>query len=305
MTEAAYHRPVLRDEAIEALAIEPSGTYVDATFGGGGHARGILEKLGQNGALIAFDKDEEVPKEAFEDDPRFSFIRSDFRYTKNWLRYYAQLPINGLLADLGVSSHHFDTAERGFSIRFDGPLDMRMDPSTGISAAELLRTYSFEALTRIFKEYGELRQGKKLARTIVNAREKASLESTGELRSLLEGLFPPTKREASLAKVFQALRIEVNGELEALQDLLKSSADMIQEGGRMVFLTYHSLEDRLVKRYIRNGTFSGEPVKDEKGRVQRPFRPLYKKPLTPSESELEENPRARSAKLRAAERIPS
>lgn len=305
MTDSAHHRPVLCEEAVEALAVEPTGTYVDATFGGGGHARRILEGLGERGRLVAFDRDEAVPKEAFEKDPRFFFIRSDFRYARNWLRFYAILPVDGLLADLGVSSHHFDTAERGFSIRYDGPLDMRMDPESGVTAAEVLSSYSFEALTRLFKEYGELRQGKKVARKLVDAREKAPLKSTGELRRTVEGLFPPPKRESSLAKVFQALRIEVNGELEALRDLLKSTPDMIEEGGRMAFLTYHSLEDRLVKRFIQHGNFSGEPVKDEKGRVERPFRPVHKKPLTPSEAELKENPRARSAKLRAAERIAS
>jgi 16S rRNA (cytosine1402-N4)-methyltransferase len=213
--------------------------------------------------------------------------------------------VNGLLADLGVSSHHFDTAERGFSTRYDGPLDMRMDPEASLDAARVLADYSFEALTRLFKDYGELRQGKKLARRVVERRERKALERTSELRELAEPLFPPDKRESSLAKVFQALRIEVNGELEALEDLLKSSPDLMEEGGRMVFLTYHSLEDRLVKRFIQHGNFSGEPVKDEKGHPIRPFRPVHKKPLTPSEEELDRNPRARSAKLRAAERIAS
>lgn len=305
VAEGVYHSPVLCDEAIESLEVEATGSYVDATFGGGGHARAILEELGEDGRLIAFDRDEEVPRETFEKDPRVRFIRSDFRYAKNWLRYYELLPVDGLLADLGVSSHHFDTAERGFSIRYDGPLDMRMDPGAGVTAQEVLQNYSFEALTSLFKEYGELRQGKKVARRISEAREKAPLTTTGQLRSTIEGLFPPNKREASLAKVFQALRIEVNGELEALRDLLKSTPDMIAKGGHMVFLTYHSLEDRLVKRFIQHGNFSGEPIKDEKGHVLRPFRPVHKKPLTPSEEELKENPRARSAKLRAAERIAS
>ena len=300
-----HHQAVMREEAIEALALSPNGVYVDATFGGGDHASAILDKLGDDASLIAFDKDEAVPREALAADPRFSFFRADFRYIKNLLRYHGHLPIDGLLADLGVSSHHFDTAERGFSIRYDGPLDMRMDPQAPLDAAQVLATYSFEALTRLFKDYGELRQGKKLARRIVERREKEAFDRTGRLRELADSLFPPDKRESSLAQVFQALRIEVNGELEALEDLLKSSPDLMEEGGRMVFLTYHSLEDRLVKRFIRDGTFRGEPEKDRKGRPIRPFRPVHKKPLTPSEEELERNPRARSAKLRAAERIAS
>lgn len=303
MKNESYHRPVMSQEAIEALAIEPSGSYADATFGGGGHAEKILEGLGDQGLLVAFDRDEEVPLERFSEDPRFRFIRADFRYIKNWLRYYGILPLNGLLADLGVSSHHFDTAERGFSIRYEGPLDMRMDPQADLDAAKILREYSMEALSKLFKVYGELHQGKKLARRIVEKREEAPLESSTDLRRLAEPLFPPTKKESSLARVFQALRIEVNGELEALEELLKCTPDLLEEGGRMVFLTYHSLEDRLVKRFIQHGNFSGEPIKDEKGRVQRPFRPVHRKPLTPSEAEIDKNPRARSAKLRAAERI--
>ncbi len=303
--DESYHEAVMRQEAIEALAIRSEGLYVDATYGGGGHAAAILGHLGEDGLLVAFDRDEEVPKGVCSDDPRFRFFRADFRYLKNILRYHEYFPIDGLLADLGVSSHHFDTPERGFSTQTDGPLDMRMDPQAPLTAAKVLATYSFEELTRLFKVYGELRQGKKLARRIVDERERNPIERTSELRSLAESLFPPAKKEQSLARVFQALRIEVNGELEALEDLLKSTPDLMEEGGRMVFLTYHSLEDRLVKRFIQHGNLSGESVKDEKGRVQRPFRPVHKKPLTPSQEEIERNPRAKSAKLRAAERILS
>ncbi len=303
MTDESYHDAVMADEAVEALAIDPSGRYVDATFGGGGHAARILQELGDRGVLIAFDRDENVPLEAFADDSRFCFYRADFRYIKNWLRYYDRLPVNGLLADLGVSSHHFDTAERGFSIRYDGPLDMRMDPHYPFDATTLLRTYSAEALTRIFRDYGELKQARKLSRRICEEREKAPIARTSELRAVAEPLFPPDKKEGLLARVFQAIRIEVNGELEALEDLLKSCPDLIEEGGRLVVLTYHSLEDRLVKRFIQHGNFQGEPIKDEMGRPVRPFRPVLKKPMLPSEVEIEANPRARSAKLRAAERI--
>lgn len=300
-----YHEAVMADEAVEALAVDPAATYVDATLGGGGHAAKILERLDEKGLLIAFDRDEEVPLRPFANDERFFFLRADFRYIKNWLRYYQRLPVKGLLADLGVSSHHFDTAERGFSTRFDGPLDMRMDPQSPFDAETLLRTYSSEALKLIFRDYGELKQFKKLAHRIVDHREKGSLKTTYELRKIAEPLFPQNKKESHLARVFQAIRIEVNGELEALEDLLKSCPDLIEKGGRLVILTYHSLEDRLVKRFIQHGNFKGEPIKDEKGRTLRPFRPIQKKPELPSEEEVGANRRARSAKLRAAERVAS
>lgn len=302
MTNELYHEAALLDESIETLSVRPSGTYVDATYGGGGHAQRILDSLAEDGRLIAFDKDEDAPVDRFAQDARFSFHRADFRYMKNILRYHEELPVDGILADLGVSSHHFDTPDRGFSTRIDGPLDMRMDPRSGESAADLLNKASQEELARIFHEYGELQRSRKLARILVEARERGPIESTGQLRELLEHRFPPEKREGELAKVFQALRIKVNRETEALEDLLKSTPDMIREGGRLVVLSYHSLEDRLVKRFLHHGNFSREPEKDEKGNWERPFRPVLKKPITPGEEETKRNPRARSAKLRAGER---
>ncbi len=302
MTGELYHEAVMAEEAIEAMSLEPSGTYVDVTFGGGGHSKRILEGLGEEGRLIAFDRDEDAPGSAM-DDPRFRFFRADFRYAKNLLRYYGELPVDGILADLGVSSHHFDTAERGFSTRFDGPLDMRMDPEAPFTAAMILEGYREEELSRLFKEYGELKQARKIARRVVEEREKDPIETTGRLRELLSGLFPPDKKESHFARVFQALRIEVNQELEALEDLLSSSPDLLRTGARLVVLSYHSLEDRLVKRFMQYGTLSGTPQKDEKGGLIRPLRPVTRKPITPTEEELESNPRARSAKLRVAERI--
>lgn len=298
---STYHKPVLLHESLEGLALRPDGTYVDVTFGGGGHSRAILAQLGEKGKLIAFDQDEDAVANAIK-DPRFILVRQNFRFLKNFLRLHNAIPVNGILADLGVSSHQIDQPGRGFSTRYDGPLDMRMNRSAKLTAEEVLNTYDDRRLRDIFREYGDVENAGKLAHVIVDEREKGSIRSIDQLKEAIASCMPRGKEFQYLAKVFQALRIEINGEMEALKELLKQAAEVLAPGGRFVVISYHSLEDRLVKNFFRTGNFEGEPEKDFYGNLQRPLEPVNRKPIVPGETELEENNRARSAKLRIAEK---
>ncbi|HTI60984.1 16S rRNA (cytosine(1402)-N(4))-methyltransferase RsmH [Mucilaginibacter sp.] len=295
----SYHNPVMLNECIEGLNIRPDGTYVDVTFGGGGHSRAIIKKLGKNGRLLAFDQDADAQKNLIDDD-RFEFIDQNFRYLKNFARLHNALPVNGILADLGVSSYQFDQAERGFSIRFDADLDMRMNQNGSLTAKEVVNTYSEADLHRIFGIYGEIQNAKSLARTIVTARLNAPINTVADLKNAISGLIPRGKENKYLAQVFQALRIEVNQELEALKDFLIQSAEVLISGGRLVVMSYHSLEDRLVKNFIAKGKFSGEVEKDFYGNDQKPFDAVSRGAITASDEEIKNNNRARSAKLRIA-----
>lgn len=297
-----YHKPVLLDECIEGLNIKADGVYVDVTFGGGGHSRVILSKL-SSGRLLAFDQDPDAIENAIPDE-RFTLVEHNFQYLKNHLRYYKALPVDGLLADLGVSSWQFDTAERGFSYRFDEPeLDMRMDTTEGITAADVINTYSELQLLKIFSEYGEVENSRKLVSCIVSGRKRSEIKTVGEFKKLIEPATPKFSEYKYYSKVFQALRIEVNHELDVLKDLLLQSADVLKQGGRLVVISYHSLEDRLVKNFINKGNFEGEAEKDFYGNEIKPFRAISRKAIIPDEKEQEENPRSRSAKLRIAERL--
>ncbi|MCO5275156.1 MAG: 16S rRNA (cytosine(1402)-N(4))-methyltransferase RsmH [Flavobacteriales bacterium] len=299
--QATYHEPVLLQQSVEALVIDPQGTYVDATFGGGGHSRAILARLGAQGALIAFDRDADARANA-PIDPRFTLVASDFRWVANQLRFLGKWPVDGLLADLGVSSHQFDTPERGFSFRFDAPLDMRMNQGAKRSAADLLNTLDEADLAKIFKDYGEVAQARRAARAIVAERARASIATTGQLAALLRPLARRGDEHGFLAQVFQALRIAVNDELGALRQLLHDSARMIRPGGRLVVISYHSLEDRLVKNWMRAGNMEGHEQKDLYGNSLRPFSPVGGKAVQASEEEMDRNPRARSARMRTATR---
>ncbi|MGZ3813958.1 MAG: 16S rRNA (cytosine(1402)-N(4))-methyltransferase RsmH [Mucilaginibacter sp.] len=294
-----YHTPVMLKECIEGLNIRPEGTYVDVTFGGGGHSREIMKHLGSNGRLLAFDQDADAQQNIIEDD-RFEFIDQNFRYLKNFCRLHNAMPVDGILADLGVSSYQFDQAERGFSIRFDAELDMRMNQSGELSAKEVVNNYSEADLHRLFGIYGEIQNAKSLARTIVTARLNAPINTVADLKNAIIGLIPRGKENKYLAQVFQALRIEVNQELEALKDFLIQSAEVLVSGGRLVVMSYHSLEDRLVKNFIAKGKFSGEVEKDFYGNDQKPFESVSRGAVTASEEEIKNNNRARSAKLRIA-----
>jgi len=294
-----YHTPVMLQECIEGLNIRPGGTYVDVTFGGGGHSREILKHLGKDGQLLAFDQDTDAQQNLIADD-RFTFIDQNFRYLKNFVRLHDALPVNGILADLGVSSYQFDQAERGFSIRFDAGLDMRMNQSSDLSAKEVVNNYSEAELHRIFGIYGEIQNAKSLANTIVTARLNAPIITVADLKNAISARIPKGKENKYLAQVFQALRIEVNQELEALKDFLIQSAEVLVSGGRLVVMSYHSLEDRLVKNFIAKGKFSGEVEKDFYGNDQKPFDAVSRGAITASANEIEENNRARSAKLRIA-----
>jgi 16S rRNA (cytosine1402-N4)-methyltransferase len=296
---SSYHTPVMLKECLEGLNIRPDGTYVDVTFGGGGHSKAILGKLGKNGRLLAFDQDADAQQNIIDDD-RFEFIDQNFRYLKNFCRLHNAIPVDGILADLGVSSYQFDQAERGFSIRFDAELDMRMNRSGKLSAKEVINSYSEAELHRIFGIYGEIQNAKSLARTIVTARLNGSINTVADLKNVITGLIPRGKENKYLAQVFQALRIEVNQELEALKDFLIQSAEVLITGGRLVVMSYHSLEDRLVKNFIAKGKFSGELEKDIYGNNQRPFDSVSRGAITASEDEIKKNNRARSAKLRIA-----
>lgn len=295
-----YHNPVLLKECIEGLNINPAGIYVDVTFGGGGHSREILKHL-TTGKLYAFDQDEDAVKNSIGDD-RFVLIKQNFRYLKNFLKMYDALPIDGLLADLGVSSHQFDEAERGFSIRFDAKLDMRMDQNAKQTAAEVLNTYSEEDLKRIFRLYGEVENAGYLASIIFHNRKDKQIETVNDLKTMIVKCVKRGRENQYYAQVFQALRIEVNKELDVLQDLLMQSLEVLKPGGRLVVISYHSLEDRLVKNIMRSGKFEGDVEKDFYGNPLTPFKQITRKPIVPSEKENEENSRARSAKLRIAEK---
>ena len=301
-TAETYHVPVLLQESIDGLNIKPDGIYVDVTFGGGGHSREILNRLGKNGHLYSFDQDEDAEKNILDDD-RFTFVRSNFRYIHNWMRYYNVAHIDGLLADLGVSSHHFDDETRGFSFRFDAPLDMRMNNRSGVTAAEILNTYSEEMLADIFYIYGELKNARKIAAAIVKARSYKNIEKTGDLMQETEKLFLREREKKEIAKLFQALRIEVNHEMDALKEMLNGAKEILNEGGRLSVITYHSLEDRIVKNMMKAGNVEGKITQDFYGRTEAPFRLISNRVITPSEEEQERNPRSRSAKLRIAEKV--
>ena len=294
-----YHVPVLLNESIEALDINPDGIYVDVTFGGGGHSRAILEKLSTRGHLFSFDQDLDAMKNAFQDD-RFTFVRSNFMYLKNFLKYYGVEKIDGLLADLGVSSHHFDDEERGFSFRFNAPLDMRMNKSTSVSAADVLNTYPESKLTNIFSLYGELSNAKKIAHTIVQKRNDNPIIDTNQLLDIVKPYFMREREKKDLAKLFQALRIEVNNEMLVLRKMLNQTAEVMNSNGKLVVITYHSLEDRIVKNFIKSGNCEGDIQKDFYGNIISPFKALNNKVITPTEIEMNANPRSRSAKMRVA-----
>lgn len=297
----SYHTPVLLHTCVDALVLEPSGTYVDATFGGGGHSREILRRLSPSGRLFGFDQDPDAASNV-PDDPRFTFVPQNFRFMKNYLKLFKALPVDGILADLGVSSHQFDMPERGFSTRFDAQLDMRMNTLQPGSALELINTSGEDELKTIFKTYGEIREAGRLARLICKKRLEAKICSTADLLSIITPLAKRGQEMQMAAQVFQALRIEVNRELEALSALLLQSAELIRPGGRLVMLSYHSLEDRLVKNFMRNGKLEGEADKDLFGHTQVPFQVITRKPIRPTEEEIKQNNRARSAILRIAQR---
>lgn len=297
-----YHVPVLLNESIGGLNICPNGIYVDVTFGGGGHSREILKRLKSDGHLYSFDQDADAENNIVNDE-RFTFIRSNFRYLKNWMCYYDVENINGLLADLGVSSHHLDDKTRGFSFRFDSPLDMRMNKEGGKTAADIINNYEESKLADIFYLYGELKNARKIASVIVNARTERPISTTQDLVSITEKLFSHEREKKEIAKMFQALRIEVNQEMSALKEMLKESIDILKPGGRLVVITYQSLEDRIVKNIMKAGNIEGRIKQDFFGKIETPFKLINNKIITPNEDELERNPRSRSAKLRIAEKI--
>ena len=302
-TEAeAYHIPALLAESVDGLQIVPSGIYLDVTFGGGGHSREILNRLGPDGRLIAFDQDEDAAQNALADH-RFMLIRSNFRYMKNFLRYFGIEEVDGVLADLGVSSHHFDDSERGFSFRFEGDLDMRMNRSARKSAADILNSYTAEQLSDIFYHYGELKNARSIAAAILAARENGRITTTGQLLTILRPFTGRDREKKVLAQAFQALRIEVNGEMDALREMLLRSLEMLKPGGRISVISYHSLEDRLVKNFFRSGNFEGKLVRDFYGNVETPFELVNRKVIVPSVEEQRKNPRSRSAKLRIAKKL--
>jgi 16S rRNA (cytosine1402-N4)-methyltransferase len=299
MDEPVYHVPALLTETIDGLNIKPDGVYVDCTFGGGGHAREMLKRLGNNGKLIGFDQDEDAFGNIPQDE-RFIFVHSNFKYLKNFLQFHRIEKVDGILADLGVSFHHFDEAERGFSFRYDGELDMRMNKKSGLTAAKVLNTYSEEQLADVFYLYGELHNARKIARTIVNFRESCKFERIFPFIEVLKPFFGREKEKKDMARVFQALRIEVNREMEVLRSLLRQCVEVLDEDGRLVVLTYHSLEDRLVKNFIRSGNFEGKLEKDFFGNVIAPMKAVNNKVIIAGDEEIAANPRARSAKLRIA-----
>ena len=296
----SYHNPVLLFESVDGLEIDPNGIYVDVTFGGGGHSREILSRLNDQGKLFAFDQDEDALQNAI-DDERFTLINENFRYIKRFLRFYGIKKVDGILADLGVSSHQFDVAERGFSTRFDAELDMRMDQQSETSAYNIINEYEEEKLSNVLFQYGELRNARAIAKAIAEARVEDKIESSFQLKEVLKRFLPKSKEHKILAQIFQAIRIEVNEELEVLKEFLEQTIDLLSEGGKLSVISYHSLEDRLVKRFIRSGLFEGEPEKDFFGNVNVPFK--KGKLITPSLEEIKENNRARSAKLRIATKL--
>ena len=319
-TPEVYHVPVLLKESVDGLNITPGGIYVDVTFGGGGHSREILSRIGTKGHLFSFDQDADAENNIFEsedndinntdtqkarrfvDDSRFTFVRSNFRYLKNWMQYYGIEHIDGLLADLGVSSHHFDDESRGFSFRFDAPLDMRMNKRAGKTAAEIINEYDEEQLANLFYLYGELKNSRRIAATLVAARKQAFIATTSHFIRAVEPLFSREREKKDMAKLFQALRIEVNHEMTALKEMLTSATALLTHRGRLSIITYHSLEDRIVKNVMKTGNIEGKVNQDFFGRIESPYKLINNKVITPSEDELSINSRSRSAKLRIAER---
>ena len=319
-TAETYHVPVLLKESVNGLHIKPNGIYVDVTFGGGGHSREILSRLGADGHLFSFDQDADAENNIFEDsgdvkdcsneqkgkrfvdDSRFTFIRSNFKFLKNWMQYYGIEQIDGLLGDLGVSSHHFDDESRGFSFRFDAPLDMRMNKRAGKTAADIVNEYDEEQLANLFYIYGELKNSRRIASTLTNARRQKPIATTSDFISAVEPLFKREREKKDMAKLFQALRIEVNHEMTALKEMLMAATDVMKPGGRLSIITYHSLEDRIVKNIIKTGNIEGKVEQDFFGHIDSPYKLINNKVIVPSEEEQSQNPRSRSAKLRIAER---
>ena len=301
-TAETYHVPVLLNESIDGLALKPGGIYVDVTFGGGGHSREILSRLTGGARLFSFDQDADAENNIPADAEGFTFVRSNFRYLKNWMRYYGIDHIDGLLADLGVSSHHFDDAERGFSFRFDAPLDMRMNKRAGMTAADILNTYDEEQLADMFYIYGELKNSRRIAAAVAKARTTKKIATTNDFMDIAAPLFKREREKKDMTKLFQALRIEVNHEMDALKEMLLAATELLAPEGRLSVITYHSLEDRIVKNIMKAGNAAGKVEQDFFGRIQTPFRLVNNKVITPSDEELEKNPRSRSAKLRIAEK---
>lgn len=299
--EMEYHNPVLLHETVDGLNIKPDGVYVDVTFGGGGHSKEILRRLGPHGKLFAFDQDEDALRNAIQDD-RFTLINENFRYIKRFLRFHGIKKVDGILGDFGVSSHQFDEAERGFSTRFDAALDMRMNQKDALSAYEVVNDYEEKDLKRVFVEFGELKNGGAMANVIVNYRKDKAIKNTEQLKQVLSKFLPAHKSNKILAQIYQAIRIEVNQEIEVLKEFLEQTEELLESGGRLSLISYHSLEDRLVKRFMRNGMFEGEPERDFFGNFKVPFKTIGKL-IVPSEEEVVRNNRARSAKLRIAEKI--
>lgn len=300
-TEQTYHVPVLLDESINGMNLKQGGTYVDVTFGGGGHSKEILRRMDKNSRLFSFDQDEDAERNIVN-DPRFTFVRSNFRYLHNFLRYYDVEGVDAILADLGVSSHHFDDSERGFSFRFDGKLDMRMNKRAGITAADIVNTYDEERLANLFHLYGELKNSRKLASVLIKARMQNPINTIGEFLEIVKPLFGREREKKELAKVFQALRIEVNQEMEALKEMLYAATEALNPGGRLIVITYHSLEDRIVKNLMKTGNIEGKAEQDFFGNIQTPFKLVNNKVIVPTQEEQTRNPRSRSAKLRIAEK---
>ena len=296
-----YHNPVLLKETVDGLNIHEGGIYVDVTFGGGGHSKEILKRLGPNGKLLAFDQDQDALENSIDDD-RFTLINENFRYLKRFLRFHGVKQVDGILADFGVSSHQFDEAERGFSIRFDAALDMRMNQNDKLSAFHVVNEYEENQLRNVLYNYGELKQAPAMARTIVSARKSAPIETSAQLQEVLKRFLPPRRENKVLAQIFQAIRIEVNQEIEVLKEFLEQTPEVLKTGGRLSVISYHSLEDRLVKRFMRNGLFEGEPERDLYGNFEVPFKKIGNM-IVPTNEEIALNNRARSAKLRIAEKL--
>ena len=300
-TAQGYHVPVLLDESVSGLDIKPGGIYVDVTFGGGGHSREILRRLPEGAHLYSFDQDADAERNIGDPNEKFTFVRSNFRYLKNWMRYYGVDHIDGLLADLGVSSHHFDDAERGFSFRFDAPLDMRMNKRAGQTAADILNNYDEARLADIFYIYGEMKNSRRIAAAVAKARQTAAINTTSDFLAVVEPMFKREREKKDMARLFQALRIEVNHEMDALREMLAAATQLLAPGGRLSVITYHSLEDRIVKNVMKAGNPEGKVEQDFFGRINTPYR-MVEKLIIPSEEEQQSNPRSRSAKLRVAER---
>lgn len=302
MAENIYHVPVLLNESIDGLNLQPGGIYVDVTFGGGGHSREILSRIDDKSHLYSFDQDADAEKNIIADN-KFTFVRSNFRYLKNWMRYYDVEGVDGILADLGVSSHHFDDEERGFSFRFDAPLDMRMNKRAGMTAADIVNTYEEARLADVFYLYGEMKNSRRIASEIVKARQQTPINTTGEFAEIVSKCIKREKEKKELARLFQALRIEVNNEMSALKEMLMATIDVLKPGGRLSVITYHSIEDRMVKNIIKTGNIEGRQEKDFFGRSQSPFKQINNKVIVAGDEELAANPRSRSAKLRIAEKL--